>query len=178
MKRILALILIWTVCLSCATAENAAPKEIVLGNITFALNENSEILIEAENDGKHEMSGNLGEPLQVFALMQWSLDAETVERVKTSQGEKGMLKQFAGEHFAEFGVLAFEPVYPSAKEGILCVIGSVGFNYMDVLPSGLSQALFLDGTQLTVLFVLDMNGTAENSLQMLEQMIAPMMIEQ
>lgn len=178
MKRILVLLLAFAMCLSCALAEKTASREIVLGNITFALPENGEILIEAENDGRYEMSGNLGEALQVFALMQWSIAAETVENLRTTQGEEEMLKIFAAEHFAGFNVLEFVPAYPSAKENILCVTGSVDFSYMDAIPSGLGQALFLDGTQLTVLFVIDMNGTAEASAQMLEQMIAPMMIEQ
>lgn len=178
MKRIFILLLVFAMCLPCALAEKTAPEEIVIGNITFALPENGEILMEAESDGRYEMSGSLGEALHVFALMQWSIDAETVENLRTTQGEKVMLEVFAAEHFAAFNVLEFEPAYPSAKENILCVTGSVDFSYMDVVPSGLSQALFLDGTQLTVLFVIDMNGTAEDSAQMLEKMIAPMMIEQ
>ena len=178
MRRIWAFMLILALCLPCAMAEDAAPKEIVLGNITFALPENGEILLEAENDGRYEMSGSLGEALHVFALMQWSIDAETVENLRTTQGEKVMLEIFAAEQFTEFNVYEFEPAYPATKENILCVTGSVDFSYMDAIPSGLSQALFLDGTLLTVLFVMDMNGTAESSAQMLEQMIAPMMIEQ
>lgn len=175
MKRFFAFALVLMLCLSMAAAEETAPKEMVLGNITFALPQSSEILTEAENDGIYEMAGNLGEALQIFAVRHISLDAQVVERMRSERGEEEMLRQFAGEQLAVLDVLTFEAAFPAARDGILCVTSSLDFQYQGAIPSGLSLALFLDGTQLTALFTLDINGTAEVSAQLLEQMIAPMM---
>lgn len=175
MKRMLALLLAAALVLSCAAAEVTAPKEIVLGNITFAMPDNSTILTEKESDGMYETSGNLGDALKVFALQQMSLDAQTVESLRTTHGEEEMLKIFAGEQLAEFEVTAFDAAYPAAKGEILCLTTSCDIQFLGGIPSSLSLALFLEGTVLTVLFVLDMSKAPGSSAKQLAEMIAPMM---
>lgn len=175
MKRFFTFVLALMLCLSISAAEEPAPQELVLGNITIALPENSKILIESENNGLYEMAGNLGDALQTFALQHASLDAEVVERVRTERGEKEMMRQLAGEQLALLDVFRFETAFPAVKDGVLCVTSSLDFQFQGAIQSGLSLALFLDGTELTVLVTMDINGTAEVSAQLLEQMIAPMM---
>lgn len=179
MKRILCWMLLLMLCLPCALAQEASPKELILGMTTLALPENSAIGSDEVKNGERWITGVLEDGIKPFGIFYKWLSAEEqaslMEKMDTT-GEDPLMS-IMSESFAGFQVSEFEIEDRQTVNNVPCYVSSVDFKFLDAIDSGMSMAVFSNFQFQTIVIVVDVEGTAKTSAPLLEQIIAPMMIE-